>query len=60
MVFDPFSLVTEPVPEPTPTEPILPAPAPAPAEGSILGIDEKYIIGAIIGIMIIISIEELF
>lgn len=60
MVFDPFSLVPKPMPETTTTETTVPpAPEIVSAEGTILGIDEKYIIGAIIGVMIIIIIEEI-
>lgn len=53
MVFDPFSLVSEP--DATPAQTIVYLPA----EATILGIDEKYVLGAIIGIIIFVGIQEL-
>lgn len=57
MVFDPFSLLAPEATAPAPT--IIYQTVPAEAS-TILGIDEKYVIGVIIGIMVVLSIEELF
>ena len=53
MSFDPFSQVTEPQPETV--EKIVYVPEKV---STILGIDEKYVMGAIIGIILISFIME--
>lgn len=54
MGFDPFSQVKEPQPETV--EKIVYVPEKA---NTVLGIDEKYIMGAIIGVLLITFIMEI-
>ncbi len=58
MVFDPFSQVIDPQATPAPTIVYLPAEGTT-TTSTILGIDEKYVVGAIIGIIILFGIQEL-
>lgn len=58
MAYDPFSQVTQPQPETVEkiVEKIVYVPEKA---NTVLGIDEKYVVGAIIGVILITFIMEL-
>jgi hypothetical protein len=55
MAFDPFSLVTT-TPQPETVEKIVYVPE---KPNTVLGIDEKYVLGAIIGVILITFIMEI-